>query len=172
MSQWLSFWNKATRRLNEPLLQDDSVSAIYIPYGKQRIARGDVIYCVGLEGGGLQLITRLNAASLDDDLEHAESIWADDVEATAVEADFHRAIRDAAITAIRYLHADGTEHRIRRDAERRVLPHAFQGRASIRELTAGVENSTSCCRGSAGGAGNRTADSASRFADPARFLVR
>lgn len=97
MAHWLSFWNKDTRRRNEPLLQDDAVSAIYIPYGKQRVALGDVIYCVGLEAGGLRLITRLHAASLDDDLDHPRSIWVDDVEAKAVNADFHRVVPDEVV---------------------------------------------------------------------------
>lgn len=139
MAHWLSFWNKKTRRRNEPLLQNDAVSAIYIPYGKQRVARGDVIYCVGLEADGLRLITRLQAASLDDDLDHPRSIWVDDVEAEAVDADFHRVVPDAVVDAIRYLHADGTEHRMRRNVQGRVLPNAFQGWASIRELTAGPD---------------------------------
>lgn len=43
------------------------------------------------------------------------------------------------IAAIRYLHADGTEHAMRRDTDGRVLPHAFEGRSSIRELTGGVD---------------------------------
>lgn len=139
MAEWLSFWNKATRRLNESLLQGDTVSAIYIPYGKQLIARGDVIYCVGLEAGGLQLITRLRAASLDDDRNHIKSVWVDDAEATPVDADFERAVPDKVIAAIRYLHVDGTEHAMRRDSDGRVLPHAYQGRSSIRELTRGVD---------------------------------
>jgi len=139
MAHWLSFWNKDTRRRNETRLQGDAVSAIHIPYGKHCVARGDVIYCVGLEAGGLRLITRLHAASLDDDLDHPRSIWVEDVEAEAVDADFHRVVPDEVVDAVRYLHADGTEHRIRRDVQGRVLPHAFQGWASIRELTAGPD---------------------------------
>jgi hypothetical protein len=139
MAQWLSFWNKATRRRNEPLLQGDAVSAIYIPYGKGRIARGDVIYCVGLEAGGLRLITRLHAEALDDDLQDDETVWVDDVEAEAVDADFHRVVPDEVIDAVRYLHVNGTEHRVRRDAGGGVLPHAFAGRSSIRELRAGCD---------------------------------
>ena len=139
MSHWLSFWNKDTRRLNGPLLQGDAVSAIYIPYGKQRVSRGDIIYCVGIENGDLRLITRLHAASLNDDLDHRESVWVDYVEGEAVDADFQRVMPSAVVTAILYLHVDGSEHRVRLGRGGRVLPHAFQGRSSIRELASGFQ---------------------------------
>jgi hypothetical protein len=59
MAAWLSFWNAATRRRTEERLSGTGVSEIYVPWGKQKLKRGDAIFCVYIADDELHLITRV-----------------------------------------------------------------------------------------------------------------
>ncbi len=138
MAEWLSFWNAETRRRNEADLRGHVVSPIYVPFGMDHLKRGDTIYCFGIEDGTLYLITRLIVGTLDEDPEHQESLLVEGAEDDEVEADYDRAVPEEVIGAVRYLHANGSEHRlIDAMADGWLDGSHFQGRASLRELSAG-----------------------------------
>jgi hypothetical protein len=136
MAEWLSFWNAQTRLRNEDL-QGGPVEGIYVPYGKGKISRGDVIYCVGIDDEELRLITRIRVGSLDDDPEDEESVLIDDAEAEPVDVDLDREVTPGAAQAIEYEHVDGSKHRLPITGLL-IDPSPFQGRASIRELREGA----------------------------------
>jgi len=131
MAAWLSFWNVATRRRNEAELDGAVVSEIYVPWGRQRLKRRDSIYCVYIEGSELHLITRIRAASLDEDPPDEESVRVKPMRSDRVRADYNRVVPRSTASGIEYLHADGTSRWM--DCN----PRRFQGRASIREVVAG-----------------------------------
>lgn len=109
-----------------------------MPYGRDKISRGDRIFCVGIERGELRLITRLRAAVLDADTLDEDLLYIDDAEDEYVEADFDRVVPGHVLDTLKLIYADGSEHPIRRDAAGRVEGNAYEGRSSIRELAAGT----------------------------------
>jgi hypothetical protein len=142
MADWLSFWNKETRAENEPRLTGKEVGRIYIPYGAGRVAVGDRIYCVGIAGGELLLITRIDATSVkpDDNPKYIDSVLVDGAE-NGIVAAYDRTVPDRDLKAIRYLRANSTKPepvKVTRTGD--VVFSAFQGRSSIRELVQGASN--------------------------------
>jgi hypothetical protein len=139
MMDWLSFWNAGTLRRSEEELDGEVVDSIYIPFGKNEIELGDTIYCVGIEGGELRLLTRLVAASLSDDLEHAESVRVTANSDVPV-IDYDRGVPPDVLAVIRFAQTDGSEHSVVTDGDRgpHVDGHRFQGRSSLRRLVAGA----------------------------------
>jgi hypothetical protein len=63
---------------------------MYVPYGRDKIGRGDRIYCMGIEDGQLRLITRVRAALPEGDEVDDEMIYLDNTEEERAEADFDR----------------------------------------------------------------------------------
>jgi hypothetical protein len=134
MAAWLSFWNAATRRRNEGDLTGAVVSEVYVPWGKQKLKRGDTIFCVYIADEELHLIARLKAASLHEDPPNDESIRVKGARNERARADYDRIVRPRVLRALEYLHTDGTAHRLIKPN-----PRCFQGRASIRELNDGQD---------------------------------
>lgn len=135
MAEWLSFWNAETLDRNQDL-DGGSVESIYVPYGKGRIALGDLIYCVGFDKEELRLITRVRVASLEDDPDDDESVVIEDA-GDGVRADFYRDVTPEVVDAIEYEHVDGSKHRMPVVAVS-IDPSPFQGRSSIRALADGA----------------------------------
>lgn len=76
--RWLSFWNQEIQRLRTKQLdsaRDRGDADIWVPYGKDKLARRDTVYCVGFESGTHELLLfgRLTIARIDDDLRHREA---------------------------------------------------------------------------------------------------
>jgi YD repeat-containing protein len=140
---WLSFWDEKTRaRQRGPGTGRTSTSDadIYVPYGQDKLAKGDSVYCVAVEEGGLWLFGRVIVGRMAEDPEHAESldVWAEPgTETTWCEEDC--VVDESAVDELVYQDADGTEHRMPRDSSGRLVADAFQGRSSIRELARGSE---------------------------------
>lgn len=137
MPDWLSFWNQDTRARNADLA-GGPVDEIYIPYGRGKIGRRDRIYCVGIERGRLLLITRVRAALLDGDVADEEMIYIDDAAEEYVDVDFDRAVPREILATLRLVYADRSEHPIRLGETGLVQGTAYEGRSSIRELSAGA----------------------------------
>jgi hypothetical protein len=134
MAAWLSFWNAATRHRTEEDLSGAVVSEIYVPWSKQKLKRGNAIFCVYIADDELYLITRVIASSLHDDPPDDASICIKGAHAESARADYGRVVPPRVRRVIEYLHTDGTRHSLARPNPRR-----FQGRASIRELSNGQE---------------------------------
>lgn len=140
VTDWLSFWSFETREHGEDL-HGEFVTSIYVPYGDGKVRRGDAIYCVAVENGGLRLLTRVVARTLseDDDPDHHESVRVDDDDEIPV-TDYDRVVPPDVLAAIRFAHTDGSEHGIliEGDDGAYVDGHRFQGRSSLRRLVAGA----------------------------------
>jgi hypothetical protein len=141
VTNWLSFWSFETRERGEEDLHGELVASIYVPYGDGKLRREDTIYCVAVEDGGLRLLTRLVARTLgeDDDPDHHESVRVDDDGEVPV-TDYDRVVPPDVLAAIRFAHADESEHGIVTEGEEgdHVDGHRFQGRSSLRCLVAGA----------------------------------
>lgn len=135
MAERLSFWNADSRRRSEGL-HGGPVEGIYVPFGKDRISRGDTIYSVGIEDDELRLITRVRVGSIEDDPEDEDSVLIEDVD-EGVDVDFDREVSPEVIEAIEYEQVDGSKHRMPILGVR--IGHApFQDRSSIRALSKGA----------------------------------
>jgi hypothetical protein len=140
VTDWLSFWNRETRAENEPRLAGQEVGEIYIPHGAGRVAIGDRIYCVGLQGGSLLLITRIDAVSVtpDEDPNHRDSVLVRGAE-NGIVAAYDRIVPAPVLQSLRYLRAGSTKPEpIRLTPTGDIVAAAFQGRSSIRELVQGA----------------------------------
>jgi hypothetical protein len=139
----MSFWNQKTRarqRRTGTARTSTNGAHIHVPYGQDKLAKGDSVYRVAVEEGELWLFGRVIVGRMAEDPEHAESldIWAEPgTETTWCEDDC--VVDGSVVDELVYLDADGTEHRMPRDASGRLVPDAFQGRSSIRELARGSE---------------------------------
>jgi YD repeat-containing protein len=134
--QWLSFWDEETRARQRRT--DKSDADIHVPFGQGKLAKGDSVYCVAVDDGGLLFICRVVVGRIAEDPEHAESlgVWAArGTEPTWCEDDC--VVDDDAVDELVYLDADGTEHRMPRDESGRLVGDAFQGRSSICEVARG-----------------------------------
>jgi len=137
MADWLSFWNKDTRKQNKLKLKGKVVGSIYIPYGEGLVSKGDTVYCVGIEGGELLLITRVKVAKV---LSHPQPQWVSISAApTKVVADYQRTVPKKVIKLLRYRRKSGEERGFDFNGIK-VKPSPFQGYASIRELSKGVSD--------------------------------
>jgi hypothetical protein len=131
VAEWLSFWNAETRQRNRASLHSRPVGSIYIPYGWERIKKGDVVSCVGIDGGGLQMITRLKAVTIRRSRVDPEEVIVKDPK--PVKADYERKVPKQVLRSIDYLHVDRSEHPLAGSSG--VVEYArFQGRNSLREL--------------------------------------
>jgi hypothetical protein len=139
VADWLSIWNK-TRKRREAELQGDVIDEIYVPYGDNRVSVGDKIYCVGMEGGELFLIIRVEIAKLspDPDAEHGESVLVDGAKSNTAKADYKRRVPTPTVKKLKYRLRDDTEQGVKLKPEGGgVEPGQFQGISSLRELTEG-----------------------------------
>jgi hypothetical protein len=139
--QWLSFWNEETRALQRragTARTNGSDADIYVPFGQDKLGKGDGVYCVAVDGGELLFFCRVIVGRMAEDPEHAESldVWAGPGTAWCED---DCVVDDKAVDELVYLDADGTEHHMPRDASGRLVGNAFQGRSSIRELARGGE---------------------------------
>lgn len=135
MADWLSFWNKDTRAQNKLKLKGKVVGSIYIPYGEGLVAKGDTVYCVGIEDGELLLITRVKVAKV---LSHPQPKWIRITAApSSVVADYKRTVPKPVIKLLRYRRKNGEERSFEFNGVK-VKPSPFQGYASIRELSKGM----------------------------------
>jgi YD repeat-containing protein len=140
---WLSFRNERTRarrRRTGTGRTSTSEAGIQVPYGQDKLGKGDSVYRVAVVEGELWLFGRVIVGRMAEDPEHAESleVWAEPgTETTWCEDDC--VVDEGAVDELVYLDADGTEHRMPRDASGRLVADAFQGRSSIRELARGSE---------------------------------
>jgi hypothetical protein len=140
---WLSFWTekaRGRRRRTGRGRTSKSDAEIYVPYGHDKLAKGDSVYRVAVEEGELWLFGRVIVGRMAEDPEHAESldVWAEPgTETTWCEEDC--VVDESAVNELVYLDAEGTEHRMPRDASGRLAADAFRERSSIRELARGSE---------------------------------
>jgi hypothetical protein len=145
---WLSFWNQETRERRRSPGRAPADFDVCVPYGKDKLAKGDKVYYVVIDGGELLLFGRIVVGRTDNDSVHAESlnVWAE----PDTEIDFFegQAIDDAVVDELVYLKADGSEQRLFPNTPCDLGGSACQGRSSIRELTRGSESSTSSPPGS------------------------
>lgn len=134
MADWLSFWNQDTRA-KKSKLKGKVVGSIYIPYGNGLVHTGDTVYCVGIEGGELLLITRIEVAKTG---KHPNPRWINVTAAPSnVAADYGRKVPKHAIKLLRFLHTDGQVHKFEFNGA--SIKHAhFQGLSSVRKLTKGA----------------------------------
>jgi hypothetical protein len=111
---------------------------IWVPYGAEKLAVGDSVYCVGIDAGELLLFGRVTVGRMDVDLNHRASL---DVWAAPGGSAFRddRVLSAAIVDGLRYLKADGTEQRFARNATGAISGSPFQGRSSIRQLWQGHE---------------------------------
>ncbi len=137
MSAWLSYWNKKTRRGNEHNLAGEVVAEIYVPWGKGLIKKGDIIYCFFIEGDDVHLVTRIEAASVNDDPdpEHQHSVTITPAP-SRVKADYKRTVKKALLGSIEYWHKDRKPGR----SLARPVAQRFQGPNSVRELASGAQH--------------------------------
>jgi hypothetical protein len=137
MSAWLSYWNAETRRGNERRLAGQTVSEIYVPWGKGLIKKGDTIYCFFIEGDDVHLVTRVKAASVNDDPdpEHQDSVTIVP-EPSSIKADYSRTADKALLGSIEYWHKDRAPGRSLADPD----ATRFQGPNSVRELESGAQH--------------------------------
>ena len=138
---WLSFWNEKTparQRRTGTSRTSTSDADIYVPYGQDKLAKGDSVYCVAVDEGEFWFFGRVVVGRMAEDPEHAESldVWAEPgTETTWCEDEC--AVDESVVDELVYLDADGKEHRMPRDASGGLLADAFQGRSSIPELARG-----------------------------------
>ena len=137
MNAWLSYWNAETRRGNEGRLAGTPVAEIYVPWGKGLIKKGDTIYCFFIEGDDVHLVTRVKAASVNDDTdpERQDSVTVTP-EPSSVKADYARTVDRALLGSIEYWHKDRSPGRSLEDPDYT----RFQGPNSVRELAAGAQH--------------------------------
>jgi len=136
--QWLSFWNKETRRAQRSgTVHHASDADIWVPYGAGNIGVGDVVYCVAVEAGELLFFGKLMVGRIDVDDQHIESldVWAKPGTDTWLEPP--AGLDDATVDGLVYLTKSGTRQGIARNNAGRVSGNAFQGISSLRELIAG-----------------------------------
>ena len=140
---WLSFWNEETRarrRRAGTASTSKSDADIHVPYGHDKLAKGDSVYRVGVKEGELWLFGRVIVGRMADDPEHPESldVWSEPgTETSWCEDDC--VVDERAVDELVYLDADGREHRMPRDGSGRLVAKAFQERSSIRELAGGSQ---------------------------------
>ena len=136
--QWLSFRSEETgapKRRTAIGGTSRRDAYVYVPYGQDKLAKGDGVYCVAVDKGELLFFSRVIVARMAEDPEHDESldVWGQGT--TWCEDD---CVVDAqAVDELVYLDADGKEHQMPRDATGGLLGDDFQGRLSIRELARG-----------------------------------
>lgn len=138
---WLSFWNQKTRAKHRgDGIRHPTDADIWVPYGAERLAVGDSVYCVGIDAGELLLFGRVTVGRMDADLNHHSSldVWAAPGGLTAFRDD--RVLSATIVDGLVYLKADDTEQRFARDASGAISGSPFQGRASIRQLWKGHES--------------------------------
>jgi hypothetical protein len=137
--QWLSFWDeeaRARQRRSGTGRTNKSDADIYVPYGQDKLGKGDGVYGVAVDEGVLSCFCRVIVGRMAEDPEHAESldVWAEPG-TTWCEDDC--VVDDNAVDELVYLDADGNEQQMPRDASGSLVGDAFQGRSSIRELAGG-----------------------------------
>ena len=133
--QWLSFWSEKTTGTGRTSTSD---ADIYVPFGQDKLAKGDSVYRVAVVQGELWFFGRVIVGRMAEDPEHAESldVWAEPgTETTWCEEDC--VVDESMVDELVYLDADGREHRMPRDASGRLDGNAFQGSSSILELAGG-----------------------------------
>lgn len=141
MTQWLSFWNQETRRAQRSAsIHHTSDADIWIPYGTRKVFVGDTVHCVAITAGELLYFGRLDAGriAVDIEIDHKESL---DVWAAAGTGFWHEepiVVDDETVDHLVFLKADGTPCGFDRKESGVLTGHAFQGRASLRELAAGA----------------------------------
>jgi YD repeat-containing protein len=139
--QWLSFWDEETRAgqgKSGTGRTRTSDADIYVPFGQDKLAKGDSVYRVAVVEGELWFFGRVIVGRMAEDPEHAESldVWAEPgTETTWCEDDCE--VDESVVDELVYLDADGTEHRVPRDGSGRLVGDDFQGGASLRELVRG-----------------------------------
>jgi hypothetical protein len=133
--RWLSFWSEKTAGIGRTSIRD---GAIYVPFGQDKLAKGDSVYRVAVVEGELWFFGRVIVGRMAEDPEHAESleVWAEPGTQTSW-CEEECVVDPNAVDQLVYLDADGREQRMPRDAPGRLDGDAFQGSASIVELTGG-----------------------------------
>jgi hypothetical protein len=133
--RWLSFWSEKTTGTGRTSKSD---ADIYVPFGQDKLAKGDSVYRVAVVEGELWFFGRVIVGRMAEDPEHTESldVWAEPgTETTWCEEDC--VVDESVVDELVYLDADGTEHRMPRDASGRLDGNAFQESSSILELAGG-----------------------------------
>jgi YD repeat-containing protein len=133
--QWLSFLREKTRGMGRASPSD---ADIYVPFGQGKLARGDSVYRVAVVEGELWFFGRVIVGRTAEDPEHDESldVWAEPgTETTWCEDECE--VDERVVDELVYLDADGTPHRMPRDASGRLDGEAFRGSSSILELADG-----------------------------------
>jgi hypothetical protein len=111
---------------------------IPVPYGQDRVAKGDCIYRVAVVEGELWFFGRVIVGRIAEDPRHAESVevWPEPgTETTWCEDEC--VVDESVVDGLVYLDADGTEHRMSRDDSGSLVGDAFEGRSSMLELADG-----------------------------------
>jgi hypothetical protein len=135
--QWLSFGDEKTRGTGTDRTSD---ADIYVPFGQDKVEKGDSVYRVAVVEGALWFFGRVIVGRTAEDPEHAESldVWAEPgTETTWCEDDC--VVDPNVVDEVVYLDADGKEHRMPRDESGRLVGDAFEGRSSICELSRGTK---------------------------------
>ena len=133
--RWLSFWSEKTAGMGRTSTGD---GAIYVPFGQDKLAKGDSVYRVAVVEGELWFFGRVIVGRMAEDPEHKGSleVWAEPgTESTWCEDDCM--VDESVVEELVCLDADGTEHRLPRDESGRLDGDAFQGSSSIVELAGG-----------------------------------
>lgn len=138
MAHWLSFWNAETRRRNGQL-EGQALGRVWVPWAERKLGIGDILYPVGIEGGELMLIGRVEIGELEVPGAADEQVDVEPVSGSGVEARFDRQLDPEVTDALEFWTASQTVRHIKRDDQRRVIGGQFQGRASLRELVRGSE---------------------------------
>lgn len=136
MADWLSFWNKPTRQTNAGL-QGEPLGSIFVPHAAGLIGHGDRIFIVAIERGELLLISSLIVGATSPSSWGIKQIDIETQPGADSRVDFHRKVDRDTVERLEYADRQGRRHPLPRDATGRVLGNAFQGAASIRELTDG-----------------------------------
>ena len=134
--EWLSFRNQETRGRQRRAGTGDA--DIYVPYGEGKLAKGDGAYCVAVVKAELWFFGRVIVGRRAEDPDHPESVdvWAESGTETKWCEDECMVDEDT-VEELVYVDADGTEHRMPRDASGRLVGDPFEGRSSIVELARG-----------------------------------
>jgi hypothetical protein len=142
--QWLSYWNRKHQWAPEfeasscnPARQSRGAD-IWVPYGKDKLATGDVVYCVGVRAGELHLFGRIEVDRIDDDDEHKNSVSIWEKAGTRTRRRNYRVLPQEAVDALVYLYASGAPGQFVRKSGA-VQASAFHGPSSIRELVSGSD---------------------------------
>src|SRR5215212_10211819 len=105
--QWLSFWHQKTRGAGAGGTSSSDPD-IYVPYGQDKLAKGDAVYRVAVEEGELWFFGRVIVGRMAEDPEHAESldVWAEPgTETTWCEDECM--VDERVVDELVYLDADG-----------------------------------------------------------------